>query len=139
MHVRLGDLVSAQEVTVGIAVRCPPAPPATRARITVRLADRDHVLFPQPMPIEWRVVDESADAAQPVNADVLVEVATLLAERARAAALEANRRGDFAQASAILKAAAAELRRSARTSLGSRRSPPSSRPSRRTSAPRWRQ
>ena len=110
VHVRLGDLVSAQELTVGITARCHAGAAGDTARITVRLADRDQVLFPQPMPIEWRVVDESADAAQPVNADVLVEVATLLAERARAAALEANRRGDFTQASGILKAAAVELR-----------------------------
>ena len=110
LHVRLGDLVSAQELTVGIAVRCHAGAAGDSAYITVRLADRDQVLFPQPMPIEWRVADESADAAQPVNVDVLVEVATLLADRARAAALEANRRGDFEQASGILKAAAAELR-----------------------------
>jgi hypothetical protein len=97
-------------VTVGFAVCCPAGAAGDRAGVTVRLADRDQVLFPQPMPVEWRVLDASADAAQPVNADVLVHVATLLAERARAAALEANRRGDFPQASGILEAAAAALR-----------------------------
>jgi Ca-activated chloride channel family protein len=110
VHVRLGDLVSGQEVTMAIAVGCPPRPAGGQVTIGVRLADRDGVLFPQPLPIEWQAVDEAANTAQPVNAAVIVEVARLMAERARAAALEANRRGDFAGAAAILKTAAADLR-----------------------------
>jgi Ca-activated chloride channel family protein len=110
LHVRLGDLVSAQQLTVVIAVRCQPRADDGRATVTLRLADRDHALFPQPMPVEWRATNATADAAQPVNTGVLIEVARLMAERARAAALDANRRGDFAQATAILTAAAAELR-----------------------------
>lgn len=57
----------------------------------------------------WRVVDEAADGAQVVNVDVLVEVAVILAERARASAVEANRRGDINGACAILKTAATAL------------------------------
>ena len=62
------------------------------------------------MPIDWQVVAPADDAAQPVNVDVLVEVATLIAHRARTAAREANRRGDFGGAVKILNAAAVELR-----------------------------
>ncbi len=110
VHVRLGDLVSAQEVTMAVAVGCPERPEGGQVTIGVRLADRDAVLFPQPLPIEWQAVDAEANRAQPVNAAVIVEAARLMAERARAAALEANRRGDFAKATAILKDAARELR-----------------------------
>jgi Ca-activated chloride channel family protein len=109
-HVRLGDLVSAQQLTVVIAVRCPAGVPGDHVAITARLADRDHALFPQPMPIEWRTVDPAADAAQPVNTEVLVEAATLIAERARAAALKANRQREFEEAARILTAAAADIR-----------------------------
>lgn len=110
VHVRLGDLVSAEELTVVVGLRFPAGAAGDTTQISLRLADRDQVLFPQPMPVEWRVVDEAADQAQACNAAVLLDVATLVAERARSAALEANRRGNFTQASAILKAAAAELR-----------------------------
>lgn len=110
VHVRLGDLVSGQEVTLAIAVKCPARPAGVQVAIGVRLTDRDRVLFPQPLPIDWQAVDDEANAAQPVNAAVIVEVARLMAERARAAALAANRRGDFANAAAILSSAASELR-----------------------------
>ncbi len=109
-HVRLGDLVSAQETTVVVAVQCPALAVGQRAVVTLRLADRDEALFAQPMPVEWSATSADADAAQPVNTDVLVEVAKHLAERARADALEANRRRDFDAAKNILKTAAEALR-----------------------------
>jgi hypothetical protein len=55
-------------------------------------------------------VDEAANTAQPVNPAVIVDVARLLAGRARAAALYENRRGDFASAAAVLEKAVAALR-----------------------------
>ena len=109
-HVRLGDLVSAQETTLVIAVRCPALAVGERAVVTLRLADRDGALFAQPMPVEWRATSGDADATQPVNTDVLVEVAKHLAERARAEGLAANRRGDLDAARHILKTAAETLR-----------------------------
>ncbi len=110
VHVRLGDLVSGQDVEIAVAVGCPARPAGGHVAIGVRLTDRDGVLFPQPLPIEWQAVDEAANAAQPVNPAVILDVARLMAERARATALEANRRGDFAAAVAMLKTAAADLR-----------------------------
>jgi Ca-activated chloride channel family protein len=109
-HVRLGDLVSAQETTVVVAVQCPALAVGERAVVTLRLADRDGALFAQPMPVEWRATSADADATQPVNTDVLVEVAKHLAERARADALDANRRGDFDAAKDRLKTTAEALR-----------------------------
>ena len=109
-HVRLGDLISGQELTVTLAVRCPALAAGDVARISVRLADRDQALFPEPMPVDWRAADDGANAGQAVNAEVIVLAATCLVERARSAALKANRRGDFAGAKKILKSTVAELR-----------------------------
>lgn len=110
LHIRLGDLVAGQQVTVVVASRWPARPAGARVGINVRMADRDRVFFPQPMRVDWEVVEAAEDRAQPVDRGVAVEVATLVAERARAAALEANRRGDFEAARAMLAAAAAHLR-----------------------------
>src|SRR4029077_14287000 len=63
-----------------------------------------------PMSLEWRATSADADASQPVNTDVLVEVARHLAVRARADALDANRRGDFDAARKRLQSTAEELR-----------------------------
>ena len=109
-HVRLGDLVSAQETTLVVAVRCPTLSVGESAVVTLRLADRDGALFAQPMPVEWRATSADADATQPVNTDVLVDVARHLAERARAGARDANRRGDFDAARTMLKTTAEALR-----------------------------
>jgi hypothetical protein len=111
VHVLLGDLAPAQEITVVLAVRCPPLPAGEHAAISLRLTDRDEILFAQPLAVDWLAVDENIDAAQPVGAGVLVDVATEVAARARAAAVETSRRGDAGRAAAILAASAADLRR----------------------------
>jgi len=110
LHVRLGDLVAGQVVTVVLAVRLPAQPIGSDASVVLRLVDRDRALFPQPMSVDWRVTDAAADAAQPVNVEVLIDVAKQLAERGRTAALAANRRGGFEEAAGILKKAAAAIR-----------------------------
>jgi hypothetical protein len=108
--VRLGDLVSAQQVTVVIGVRCPAVNAGAQVSVSARLADKDQALFAQPMTIEWTAVDADANAVQPVNNDVLIQAGRLMAERARAGALDANRRGDYKDAARILKAGADGLR-----------------------------
>lgn len=110
VHVLLGDLLSAQAITVVVAVRCPAIPTGGHAGIRLRLSDRDRILFPQPLAVDWDAVGKDTDAAQPVNTGVLIDVATEVAARARAAALETSRRGDAGQAEAILAASAADLR-----------------------------
>jgi Ca-activated chloride channel family protein len=110
LHVRLGDLVSAQEVTLVLAVRVAAHSPASRAIVSLRLTDRDAALFAQPMPVEWQAVDDGMDARQAVGLEVLETVAATLADRARTAALDANRRGAFEDASAILTRAADDIR-----------------------------
>jgi Ca-activated chloride channel family protein len=125
LRVRLGDLVAEQEVTlvVAVGVRRVPAVgeavavgvrrvPAVGEAVAVRcrLSDRDQALFAQPFAVEWTVVAPAVNDQQPVNTQVLVAVARLLAEQARARALAANGRGQFDDAHRILRDMAVTLR-----------------------------
>jgi hypothetical protein len=69
VHVRLGDLVSAQQITIVITVQCPAVNAGAGVSVSARLANRDHALFAQPMTIDWTAVDADANAAQPVNSN----------------------------------------------------------------------
>jgi Ca-activated chloride channel family protein len=108
--IRLGDLTSEQQVTLVLATRIPPQALGDSAGISLRLADRERVLFAQPLDVAWQVVDADADRAQPINRDVIVAAATMLAERAKAEALAKNRAGDFDGARAVLERAIAGIR-----------------------------
>lgn len=110
VHVRLGDMVSQQQVTIVVAVRCDARAIGTPATLMVRLTDRDSALFPQPMTIEWETVSTSMNAAQPVNVDVLVAAGRQIAAMAREEAVHANRHGDFTRAGQILAGTAREIR-----------------------------
>ena len=110
LRVRLGDLVADQELTLMLAVRVQEPPPlGAGIEAACRLTDRDHVLFGQPMFVDWAVVPVAENDAQPVNQAVLLAVATMLAERARGHALAANRRGAYDDARRILDEAVATL------------------------------
>jgi Mg-chelatase subunit ChlD len=109
-HVRLGDLVSGQQVTVLVAVQCPARELNKHAVVTVRLADRERVFFPQSMIVDWQAVGADGNAGQRVNEEVLVQVARVVASKARLAALDANRRGAVVAATGIIKDAVVWLR-----------------------------
>ena len=109
-HIRLGDLVSGQQVTLVVAVRCPALALGQRAVISLRLSDRDGALFSHPITVHWTAVSTEDNAVQPMNADVLIEAARQIASLARIDALEANRRGDFASAQSTLEEAAKAIR-----------------------------
>lgn len=110
VRVSLGDLVADQEVTLVIAVSCRPSPLETMATVDCRVTDRDHVLYQEPMRVEWRAATPTDAARQPVNQHVLVAVGRVLAERARIAALGANRRGEFDEARRIIRDIVEHLR-----------------------------
>jgi len=110
LHVKLGDLVSGQSLQLVVALQWNARDEATPALAECRVTDRAGKLFPQPMRVEWTTADVAADAAQPVNTDVLVAAADLIAARASSSALDANRQGRFDEAGKILRAAAARIR-----------------------------
>ena len=110
VHVRLGDLVAGQTVTVVLAAAVHARPMGTETALYVRLADRDQALFAQPMRVDWRVASAAEDGAQPIGIEVLVAVATQLSARAQGAAVHANRRGGFDEAARVLAQAAKAIR-----------------------------
>lgn len=103
MRVKLGDLVADQEITLAIAIRCAPLVLETMVYVDCRVTDRDGVLYQEPMRMEWRATGADANEQQPVNQAVLAAVAEVLAERARATALSANRRGNYENARSVLR------------------------------------
>jgi len=110
LHIRLGDLSEGQEVTLVLATEIGPKTLGASTSILLRLADRERVLYGAPMDVSWASVDADASRTQPVNRDVIIAAAMLLAERARAEALELNRAGMFDRAELILAKAIARIR-----------------------------
>lgn len=110
-RVRLGDFVSEQEVTLLLAVSCEARAEGERAWVDCRVQDREGVLHPEPMRVEWTAAPAEQERSQPVNRDVVLAVARMLAEGARVQALAANRRGMFKEAGLALQDAAQQIDR----------------------------
>jgi Ca-activated chloride channel homolog len=110
-RVRLGDFVSEQEVTLLLAVSCEARAEGARAWVDCRVYDREAVLHPEPMRVKWTAAPAEQERSQPVNRDVVLAVARMLAEGARAQALAANRRGMFKEAGLALQDAAQQIDR----------------------------
>ena len=110
VHIRFGDMVSEQQITVVVALRWLPRPVGVAAAVTLRLTDRDDVLFAQPMAVDFEVADVVRDRSQPINTAVLMAVAQQISAMARELATKANRQGDFQGAGHVLARAAAEIR-----------------------------
>lgn len=108
LRIRLGDLSADQQISVLVAVRITSGDEGSVSCVRLRLADRER--FGDPMTIEWQAVSADAARSQPIGLPVLVEAATLLASRARTAALDANRIGHYDRARAILTDAAGTIR-----------------------------
>lgn len=110
VRVDLGDLVASQEVSLYIAIEVPAGKTGERVEIEARVRDRDGVLGFPPARLAWTYVNGAEAASQPIDHDVLRQAAELQADLVRRDALEANRRGDFDGARALLDLAAQSLR-----------------------------
>ena len=110
-RVRLGDFVAEQEVTLLVAVEVEPRATGEVASLQCRVSDRDGVLPALPMQVDWAAVSEEQDRDQPVNRDVIVAVARMLAEGARLLALSENRKGGYGDARRALGSVAEQIRR----------------------------
>ena len=111
LRVQLGNLIADQEIALIVAVAFKGSQSeGVSLGVHCRVEDRDHVLYPEPIGVSWRAVSAAEDAAQPVNLAVRLAVATMLAGRARAAALAANRRDDFDGAKRIVREIVNDLR-----------------------------
>ena len=111
LRVKLGDLVAEQEVSLITAALFKGAQGAGASLgVTCRVIDRDGALPPLPMTVRWQAVDRVKDQNQRIDRDVRFAVASLLADRARRAALAANASGDYAEATRLLRGAVDDLR-----------------------------
>ena len=102
--VHLGDLTSAQALSVVVRLTFPQGREDAVTSVRVRLADSERE-------ISWRYATHEANDSQPRDLVVDREVAALYAARARAAATEANRAGDFERARSVLGATASRIRK----------------------------
>ena len=111
LHVRLGSLVADQEITliIGVVFKGPHAAGGS-ANVECRLSDRDHTLVAEPLVVSWQALSAEESARQPINPDVSWAVANAIADRARTAALKANRRGDLEASTSIIRAAIEDLK-----------------------------
>ena len=104
--VRLGDMVSEQEISFVVAVVSDqPVPEGATIAVECRMSDAAGVLPPHPMTVNWQAVAAANDASQPVNVDVIFATASFVAENARRKALAANAAGDFEAAKAEVEGA----------------------------------
>jgi Ca-activated chloride channel family protein len=110
LRVELGDLTSGQELTLGVAVHIDEQALAATPYLDCRLSDKDAALYPGVLRVNWTAVSAADDEAQPINADVVMAVAELVAARARGEALVFNRDARFEEAATLLRSAAESIR-----------------------------
>ncbi|MEO8622712.1 MAG: VWA domain-containing protein, partial [bacterium] len=102
LRIELGDLVSAQELDVAVSLRFAALLPGDTAAVGVRLTDANGIATLAEGTLEWRYASHAENDVQARDRMVDRAVAALYAARARAAATEANRAGDYDEARRVL-------------------------------------
>jgi Ca-activated chloride channel family protein len=108
--VELGDLVSEQRLRVAVRLNFPFGSAAERIGVRLSVADRDRVLTGPDASLEWAYADHRSNDAQQRDGEVDREVARLFAARARKAAAEHNKRGEYGLAHDALIGVARRIR-----------------------------
>lgn len=106
----LRDLVSEQRVEVVLRLNFPYGEIGESLAVSLELADRDGAYRAAPVDLSFEYADGRTNDLQPRDGDVDRRVAEQFAARAREAALEMNRRGDYKGANARLDAVARKIR-----------------------------
>lgn len=96
--VSLGTVVSSQVLPVLCAVTLPAKAEGTSLAITCTLQDDGQALGGPSAALTWQVVTAAAAAAEPVHPAVVDTIRRVRAAKAKAEAVELNRRRDFEQA-----------------------------------------
>ena len=110
MRVRLGDIVSSQEISLVLRLDFPTGKPGDKLAVDFCLSDRENVLDAPPCTVAWEFADHQANDTQPRDVEVDRAVAQLYAARARDEALSLNRAGDFERARAVLRRTVDKIR-----------------------------
>ena len=114
--VSLGDLSSEQVVEVVLRLSFPYGDLGHETGAIVGLTDRDGAFAvdvagrTDPVRLTWTYADDRANDAQPRDVEVDRAVARLFAARARQAAVQRNRGGDFSDARSALLSTAERIR-----------------------------
>lgn len=109
IQVRLGDLVSGQQLDVVVALKFPAGHAGDTVAVQFGLSDRTGALAAAPQALGWSYAAGRAQQGQPREVVVDRAVARLYAASARAQALELNREGKFKEARAVLEKAARRI------------------------------
>jgi len=109
IQVRLGDLVSGQQIDVVVALKFPAGHAGDTVAVQFGLSDRDGALVVAPQALGWSYATDRAQTSQPREVIVDREVARRYAARARAEALELNREGKYSEARAVLEKTARRI------------------------------
>jgi len=102
IQIRLGDLVSGQQLDVVVGLKFPAGHAGDTVAVQFGLSDRDGALVAPPQALGWSYATDRAQQGQAREVIVDRAVARLDAARARAEALELNRAGKFAEARSAL-------------------------------------
>ena len=109
IQIRLGDLVSGQQLDVVVALTFPAGHAGDTVAVQFGLSDRDGALAAPPQALGWSYATDRSQRDQPREVIVDRAVAGLYAARARAEALELNRAGKYKEARAILEQTARRI------------------------------
>ena len=107
--VTLGDVVSAQEISLVFKVTLPAGAEGSAITVAFRAADQDGPIAGASAVQEWVLASRDANKEQPRELAVDEAVANIYAARARDLALEANRRRDYAAAGRVIQATAQKI------------------------------
>jgi Mg-chelatase subunit ChlD len=108
LRIELGDLVSEQQLAIVLKVTLPAGDIGSTTGVGVTLTGRGNAGVAAES--KWTYANDAEDEAQERDREVDREVARLYAALARAAAVEANRAGDFSLARQHIIGAAATIR-----------------------------
>jgi Ca-activated chloride channel family protein len=108
--VELGVVVARQRLQVAVRIELPAGRPGEPLSAELTLRDRDGRLLAGPAGFTWELAGHPENDAQPHERQVDRAVATVYAARARAAATEHNRAGDYERARQVLRATAHRIR-----------------------------
>ena len=103
IQIRLGDLVSGQQLDVVVTLQFPAGHAGDTVAVQFGLSDRTGALAAAPQALGWSYATDRGQQRQPREVIVDRAVAGLYAARARAEALELNRAGKFKEARATLE------------------------------------
>ena len=109
IQIRLGDLVSGQQLDVVVALKFPKGHAGDTVAVEFGLAELEGALVAPRRAAGWSYATDRAQQGQPREVIVDRAVARLYAARARAEALELNRAGKYKEARAILEKTARRI------------------------------